>query len=52
MNELKKGDRVVTPEGTQATFLRYTGLANKGSAVIEVGVDTRVVASVALRKVG
>ncbi|WP_217181626.1 hypothetical protein [Streptomyces sp. AC495_CC817] len=51
MTELAKGDHVVTPDGTRATFVRYTGIANKGSAVIQVGLDTRVVASVSLRKV-
>lgn len=51
MNELKKGDQVSTPDGTRATFVRYLGLANKGSSVIQVGLDTRVVASVSLKKV-
>lgn len=51
MTNFTHGDRVATPDGTAATFIRYTGIENRASAVIQVGLDTRVVAAVSLRKV-
>lgn len=49
MNEFTRGDKVRTPDGLLATFIRYTGAQNHASAVIQVGLDTRVVAAVSLR---
>lgn len=51
MTDFKPGDPVVTPDGTRAEFRFYTGADNKASAVIAVGMDTRVVAAVSLRRV-
>lgn len=50
MTDFTRGDKVHTPDGLLATFIRYTGAENHASAVIEVGVDTRVVAAVGLRR--
>lgn len=50
MTDFTRGDQVRTPDGLLATFIRYTGADNRASAVIEVGLDTRVVAAVSLRR--
>lgn len=50
MTTFNPGDQVQTPDDTRAEFRFYTGADNKASAVIKVGLDTRVVAAVSLRK--
>jgi hypothetical protein len=42
------GERVMTPDGTLAVFIR---LVDEGTAIIRVGVDTHLVDPVTLRSV-
>lgn len=45
---LERGDAVRTPDGTLATFIR---LVDPHTAIISVGMDSRLVDPVVLRKV-
>lgn len=52
MNDFKPGDPVFAGN-TRATFVKYAGAPNglaASQAVIQVGMDTRVVDPVSLRK--
>lgn len=52
MNDFKPGDQVFAGP-TRATFVKYVGAPNglaASQAVIQVGMDTRVVDPVSLRK--
>jgi hypothetical protein len=44
---LERGDAVRTPDGTLATFIR---LVDASTAIINVGMDSRLVDPVTLRK--
>lgn len=45
--EFARGESVRTPDGTRATFVR---LVDPGTAIIRVGLDSRLVDPVTLRK--
>lgn len=47
MSGLNRGDTVRTPDGTLAEFVR---LVDQGTAIIRVGMDSRLVDPVTLRK--
>lgn len=51
MTNFKPGDPVRTTDGTAATFVALVSKTNSASAIIQVGADTRVVATVSLKQV-
>lgn len=53
MSGYKPGEKVMTQDGTSATFVRYLEAPYGGrsaQAIIQVGLDTRVVDPVTLRE--
>lgn len=47
MTQFIRFDDVTTPDGTRAKFIKYT---EDGKAIIAVGMDSRVVDPVSLRR--